>query len=140
VFDFGFSELLLVAVVGLLVLGPERLPRAAKMAGLWVRRARSSWFSVKAQFERELADEELRRSLKQTRDEIDGLRQDLQKPFEDPTRTPIAAPTADVPAASEPPPPPSTPTASEPDAAASTGEPGDTGAEGTIGDTPQENR
>ena len=45
-FDVGFSELLLIAVVALLVLGPERLPKAARFAGLWVRRARAQWNSV----------------------------------------------------------------------------------------------
>ena len=63
-FDVGFSELLIIAVVALLVLGPERLPKAARFAGLWVRRARAQWYSVKAEFERELATEELQRSLK----------------------------------------------------------------------------
>jgi sec-independent protein translocase protein TatB len=42
-FDIGFSELLIIAVVALLVLGPERLPRAARLAGMWVRRARAQW-------------------------------------------------------------------------------------------------
>ncbi|MCM2321560.1 MAG: Sec-independent protein translocase protein TatB, partial [Pseudomonas sp.] len=37
-FDVGFSELLLVALVALLVLGPERLPGAARTAGLWIGR------------------------------------------------------------------------------------------------------
>lgn len=40
-FDIGFSELLVIAVVALVVLGPERLPKAARFAGLWVRRART---------------------------------------------------------------------------------------------------
>ena len=40
-FDIGFSELLVIAVVALLVLGPERLPKAARFAGLWVRKARA---------------------------------------------------------------------------------------------------
>ena len=62
-FDIGFTELLLIAVVALVVLGPERLPRAARFAGLWVRRARAQWFSVKSELERELAAEELKRSL-----------------------------------------------------------------------------
>jgi len=62
-FDIGFSELVLIAVVALVVLGPERLPRAARFAGLWVRRARAQWYSVKAEFEREVAAEELKRSL-----------------------------------------------------------------------------
>ena len=62
-FDVGFSELLVIAVVALLVLGPERLPRAARMAGLWARRARAQWHSVRAELESELAAEDLRRSV-----------------------------------------------------------------------------
>lgn len=62
-FDVGFSELMVIAVVALLVLGPERLPKAARMAGLWARKARAQWFAVKLELERELAAEELRGSL-----------------------------------------------------------------------------
>ena len=65
-FDVGFTELLVIAVVALLVLGPERLPRAARFAGLWVRRARAQWHSVRAELERDLAAEDLQRSLKDT--------------------------------------------------------------------------
>lgn len=62
-FDVGFSELFIIAVVALLVLGPERLPKAARLAGLWVRKARAQWYSVKSELERELAAEELKRAL-----------------------------------------------------------------------------
>lgn len=65
-FDIGFSELLVIAVVALVVLGPERLPKAARFAGLWVRRARAQWYSVKSELERELAADELKRSLYDT--------------------------------------------------------------------------
>jgi sec-independent protein translocase protein TatB len=88
-FDVGFSELLVIAVVALLVLGPERLPKAARFAGLWVRKARDQWNSVKAEFERDLADEDLKRSLRETQDALRdaqaslrnagaGLQQELQ--------------------------------------------------------------
>jgi sec-independent protein translocase protein TatB len=70
-FDIGFSELLVIAVVALVVLGPERLPKAARFAGLWVRRARAQWYSVKAELERELAAEELRRNLQAARREVE---------------------------------------------------------------------
>jgi len=63
VFDIGFSELLVIAVVALVVLGPERLPKAARCAGLWVRRARNQWDSVKQELERELQAEEIKRQL-----------------------------------------------------------------------------
>ncbi|HEY5971472.1 MAG TPA: Sec-independent protein translocase protein TatB [Pseudoxanthomonas sp.] len=63
-FDIGFSELLVVAIVALIVLGPERLPKATRFAGLWVRRARAQWYSVKDELERDLAADELKRSLR----------------------------------------------------------------------------
>lgn len=66
-FDLGFGELMLIAVVALVVLGPERLPKAARFAGLWVRRARAQWHSVKGELERELAAEELKRNLHDAR-------------------------------------------------------------------------
>jgi len=66
-FDIGFSELLLIALVALVVLGPVRLPRAARYAGLWVRRARAQWFSLRSELERELAAEDLKRSLDEGR-------------------------------------------------------------------------
>ncbi|MGV8943695.1 Sec-independent protein translocase protein TatB [Thermomonas sp.] len=62
-FDFSFGELMVVGLVALVVLGPERLPKAARFVGLWVRRARAQWYSVKSELERELVSEELRRSL-----------------------------------------------------------------------------
>ena len=62
-FDLGFGEMLMIALVALVVLGPERLPKAARFAGLWVRRARAQWYSVKSELERELAADELKRNL-----------------------------------------------------------------------------
>ena len=77
-FDIGFSELFVIAIVALLVLGPERLPKAARFAGLWVRRARAQWYSVKADLENELADDELKRNLQQARDQLQGEMRDLR--------------------------------------------------------------
>ena len=65
-FEIGFSEMVMIAIVALIVLGPERLPRAARMAGLWVRRMRAYWFSMRAELERELAAEDLRKALQET--------------------------------------------------------------------------
>jgi len=83
VFSLSFPELAMIALVALLVLGPERLPGAARTAGALLRKARNSWNAVKADIERELATEEIRRSLKdveqtgkQFASEVDsGLRQ-----------------------------------------------------------------
>ena len=82
-FDVGFSELLIIAVVALLVLGPERLPKAARFAGLWVRRARAQWYSVKAELERELASEDLKRHLKTPLSELQPQMKALEKELRD---------------------------------------------------------
>lgn len=77
-FDIGFSEIFVIAVVALLVLGPERLPKAARFAGLWVRRARAQWHSVKSELETELAAEELKRSLRETEDSMRDARDEIR--------------------------------------------------------------
>jgi len=82
VFDVGFSEMLVIAVVALLVLGPERLPAAARTVGALLRKARQSFESVKSEVERELRDEELKRALKdmpQPQDAIRSLTQPLEQ-------------------------------------------------------------
>ena len=78
-FDISFFELLMIAIVALLVLGPERLPKAARFAGLWVRRARAQWYSVKSELENELAADELKRSLQQTQASLREVQDELQR-------------------------------------------------------------
>jgi sec-independent protein translocase protein TatB len=62
-FDIGFWELVLIAVVALLVIGPERLPKVARIAGLWLGRARRTLASVKDEIDRELKAQELKEIL-----------------------------------------------------------------------------
>lgn len=59
-FDVGFSELVLLAIVALVVLGPEKLPHAARVAGAWVARIRRSISTVQAEIEREVSAQELK--------------------------------------------------------------------------------
>lgn len=77
-FDLSFAEILVIAVIALVVLGPERLPRAARFTGLWVRRARGQWQSVRSEFERELAAEELKRNLDQARSAMRDADRDMR--------------------------------------------------------------
>lgn len=77
-FDVGFSELLIIAVVALIVLGPERLPKAARFAGLWVRKARSQWYAVKSELEFELAQEEMKKHLQDVENSIKAPVLELQ--------------------------------------------------------------
>jgi len=62
-FDIGFTELLLVAIVALLVLGPERLPQALRTLGLWIGRMRRSFNAVRDEIEREIGMDDIRRQL-----------------------------------------------------------------------------
>lgn len=62
-FDIGFWELVLLGLVALLVLGPERLPAAARTAGFWLRKMRAMVASVRQEVERELYLEEMKQTL-----------------------------------------------------------------------------
>jgi len=62
-FDIGFWELTTIAVIALLVIGPDKLPGVARTAGKWVGRARRFVGDVKSDIDRELKQEELRKAL-----------------------------------------------------------------------------
>jgi sec-independent protein translocase protein TatB len=63
-FDIGFSELLLVGVLGLIILGPERLPKAARTVGLMVGRMRRTMSGIQQEIEQEVRNQEIREKLK----------------------------------------------------------------------------
>jgi sec-independent protein translocase protein TatB len=96
-FDIGTGELGLIALIALLVLGPERLPGAARTAGALLRKARQSWSNVREEIERELAAEELKASMKKAVQDIDP-REDIQKLRESVEQpAPPAEPTSTLP-------------------------------------------
>jgi sec-independent protein translocase protein TatB len=77
-FDVGFAEILLLSLVGLLVLGPERLPRVARTLGGMARKARSSWLSLKRSIEAEMRAEELKEPLKNFQRDIESTVDDIR--------------------------------------------------------------
>jgi len=64
-FDVGFWELCLIGLVSLLVIGPEKLPAAARVAGFWLGKTRNMVASVKAEIKEELQAEEMRQIFKE---------------------------------------------------------------------------
>lgn len=120
-FGISFGELLLVALIALLVLGPERLPGAARTAGLWVGRLKRSFNAIKQEVEREIGADEIRRQLHN--EEIMALEQQNKSllpsaaPTSDslpnpvPSGTPITAgsPVSSMPISHDSPPPPRAP-------------------------------
>lgn len=73
-FDWGFTEFVLVAVVGLLVFGPERLPEVARNVGSWVGKVRRYIANVRSDFESELNTGELRNLLGEQQQQIRELK------------------------------------------------------------------
>ena len=72
-FDFGFSEMIIVGVVALVVLGPERLPVVARTAGEWIGKAQRFVAQVKSDIDRETELSE----LKKIQDEANALANDV---------------------------------------------------------------
>ncbi|MCP5324773.1 MAG: twin-arginine translocase subunit TatB [Oceanospirillaceae bacterium] len=63
-FDIGFSELLLVGVIALIVLGPERLPKAARSVGMFFGKIRRMLSNIQQEMEQEIRNQELQEKLK----------------------------------------------------------------------------
>lgn len=82
-FEVGFSELIVIAIVALVVLGPERLPKAARMAGTFMRKARQSFEGLKNEVERELAADELRKRLAEIQAAPAALAESIMQPLQD---------------------------------------------------------
>ncbi|MDH4574188.1 Sec-independent protein translocase protein TatB [Salinicola acroporae] len=97
-FDIGFFELLLIGIVGLLVLGPERLPRAARTAGLWVGRIKRSVSTMQREITSQLEAEELRQKLAEQQKKLDEnvnqARRSVEKHFESGEKRDNQAPSA----------------------------------------------
>ncbi|MEE9351016.1 MAG: Sec-independent protein translocase protein TatB [Thiotrichaceae bacterium] len=84
-FDSGFLELMVVAVIALLVVGPERLPGIARKVGAFVGKARAFINTTKADIEKELQASEMKSMLSRQEKEISELRdmmQDAKKTIE----------------------------------------------------------
>lgn len=72
--DLSYSKLLLLAVIALIVLGPEKLPKAARMAGAMLRRVRTGWDSVRTEVEREIQMEEIKRTAREAASGVESVR------------------------------------------------------------------
>lgn len=80
-FDIGFAELLMIGVVALVVLGPEKLPTAVRTVGLWVGRAKRTISSVQSEISEELRMDELRRTAAIQKEELDKELAEMKQPF-----------------------------------------------------------
>jgi sec-independent protein translocase protein TatB len=65
-FDIGLSEVVLIGIVALLVIGPERLPETVRTASLWLNRIRRGFNEIKQEVQQELHNDAVLRELRQT--------------------------------------------------------------------------
>ncbi len=81
-FDIGFAELVLIAVVGLLVIGPERLPGTIRTLSLWLNRFRRGFNDIKREVQQELHNDavmqELRKTGQELKQQTDSIGQDIR--------------------------------------------------------------
>ena len=69
-FDLGFAELLIIGVVSLLVIGPERLPGAVRTVSLWLGRFKRSFNEIRQEIEQELHNDAILQDLKKTSEQV----------------------------------------------------------------------
>jgi len=72
-FDIGFWELMIIGLVALLVVGPERLPKLAYTAGKWLGKGRAMIGSIKTEIDREMKADELKRIVDEQKKLMDPL-------------------------------------------------------------------
>lgn len=78
-FDIGFSELFVIGIVALVVIGPERLPRVARTAGHLFGRMQRYVSDVKADINREIELDDLRKMRDEFKDAAQSVEQDVQQ-------------------------------------------------------------
>ncbi|UZJ43228.1 Sec-independent protein translocase protein TatB [Marinimicrobium sp. C6131] len=84
-FDIGFFELLIIAIVGLVVIGPERLPEAARAVGLWIGRLKRSLRETRSELEKQLGADDIRRQLhnEEVMRSLEATRRQVQEAVEE---------------------------------------------------------
>jgi sec-independent protein translocase protein TatB len=91
-FDIAFSELVIVSIVALLVIGPERLPETIRTMMLWLGRIRRTFTNIKSEIEQEIGADEIRRQLhnetilkdiQESKNQIQGALRDADQSVQD---------------------------------------------------------
>jgi sec-independent protein translocase protein TatB len=89
--EISLGKMVLLALIALIVLGPEKLPGAARTAGALLRRVRSGWDNVRAEVERELEIEEIKRTAREAAARAEALQNEIKE-----TASQVHAPMADA--------------------------------------------
>jgi sec-independent protein translocase protein TatB len=108
-FDISFTEMLIVAIAALVIIGPERLPKVARQAGNWVTKMRRYVDDVKSDFNKQIELSELRDLKKDVQDaarsiqgSVDGAVSDVKGSFDSVQQSLEGTPDSAATTASEP--------------------------------------
>lgn len=115
-FDIGFFELLLIAIVSLVVIGPERLPETVRGVSLWVGRFKRSLRETRSEIEKQIGADDIRRQLhnEEVMRNLEATKRDIEQamdperakrihtPYQAPVEAPDHAHTQDASASSNP--------------------------------------
>jgi sec-independent protein translocase protein TatB len=94
-FDIGFSELMVIGIVALIVIGPERLPKVARTLGHLLGRAQRYVNDVKSDINREMQLDELKKLQSQVTDSARSLEDSVRNEFQT-AKTAIEAPVQEA--------------------------------------------
>lgn len=93
-FDIGFAELVLISVVALLVIGPERLPGAIRTGSLWLSKFKRGFNDIKREVQQELHNDgvmqELRKTGEDLKNQANSIQQDVKKAAESAVQSSVA--------------------------------------------------
>lgn len=113
-FDIGFSEILMIAVVALIVIGPQRLPKVARTLGHLMGRAQRYVNGIKADITREMSLDEMRQFEQKAREQVDSAEQSFNQatqeidkqinPFPEPSKVTNQSPIKHFSSVGKPPP------------------------------------
>ena len=87
-FDIGFFELLVIAIVSLVIIGPERLPETVRSVSLWIGRLKRSLRETRSEIEKQIGADDIRRQLhnEEIMRNLEATRRDIEEAV-DPERT-----------------------------------------------------
>ena len=100
-FDIGFAELLIIGVVALLVIGPEKLPETLRTASLWLNRIRRGFNEIKQEVQQELHNDSVMQELRKTGQQLKEDTQSIGHEIKDVTESLTSPAPNDIPSTGE---------------------------------------
>lgn len=104
-FDIGFAELIVIGIVGLLVIGPERLPGTIRTASLWLNRIRRGFNDIKQEVQQELHNDAVMQELRETGQRLKQDTADIGQDLQEAAGSILPPTVDDAPATDQAPPP-----------------------------------